>query len=388
MRPFLPAYAALLATGVMFAGCSDDEIPTFVAVTYNGGIAPGFVPGATERLPLTAAQVGAIEADVVCVQEFWLPDAVAALKAATEGAFPHQIYVDPDPGMPTSGAACDPTESEELVDCAVAAGCDQVCPDDLATCALGSCSMEFNAVSEECQSCIGGNIGLPFDQIISNCQAEAVEYSYEGQFGIAILSKHPITASDTTVLTSHFNRRGIIHAQLDTPAGEVHAYCTHLSAVFSDNDGDGLPDIPFPEATGSWEEEQADQITALIALTESQAAGKQILLMGDFNTGPAGPGYEAEVPENYQLLVDAGFANPYLETDGHQCTYCADNPIIAGDTADDESSAAIDFVLLKGFPGAATGTRIIDDEIEITSCDETEASAYSDHYGVSVAIEY
>jgi endonuclease/exonuclease/phosphatase family metal-dependent hydrolase len=369
--------------------CSDDseETPTLTAVTYNGGLAVGFVSGANERVPLTAEAVAGLDADVICVQEFWLPDHVTALQEAAADTYPHSVFVDPDPGMTTS-AACMADDTADLLQCIEDNGCDEVCADDLVNCALLNCGDEVNALPEDCYSCVGANIGADLDTIIDTCQGESSEFLYQGGFGIGLLSKHPISSSDVTVFDSHLNRRGLLHAQLDTPAGEVHAYCTHLSAVFGDDNGDGMPDIPFPEAGGSWEEEQAAQIEELISQVASQAAGKQVMVLGDFNTGVAGPGYEAEIPENYQLLADDGWANPYLDTPSHTCTFCADNPIIAAGNADDETSAVIDHVLLKGFSGAAVGSRVLDQEIEITVCEETKTSAYSDHYGVSVDIEY
>lgn len=40
-----------------------------VLTTYNAGLAIGFVPGAEDRAPATAAAIGALDADVVCLQE-------------------------------------------------------------------------------------------------------------------------------------------------------------------------------------------------------------------------------------------------------------------------------------------------------------------------------
>ena len=55
------------------------------------------------------------------------------------------------------------------------------------------------------------------------------------------------------MFVSTFNRRAVLHAELDTAAlGTVHVFCTHLTAIFSS--------IPWPKPEGSWQEEQLAQI--------------------------------------------------------------------------------------------------------------------------------
>ena len=63
---------------------------------------------------------------------------------------------------------------------------------------------------------------------------------------------------------------------------------------------------------------------SLIALAEEKSAGEAVLMLGDFNTGPAGNGYVGEFPEHFATFGTAGFAAPYVENGG-PCTFCGDN---------------------------------------------------------------
>lgn len=363
-------------------GCSDDSItqPTpgggsLTAVTYNGGLAVGFVKAAETRAPLTSQAVADLDADVVCVQEFWFDEHVQLLASAAQAKFPHQAFTEPDPGT-TGTAACTDAELEPLATCAETAGCPEVCSDDLVSCVLGNCGPEFTATPDVCRGCLQANVGKPYESVISTCKSETSEFAFGGSFGIGLLSKYPIEEQELTVLESSTNRRGILSGKVTTELGEVHVLCTHLSAVFAD--------IPYPKATGSWEEEQRAQIEQMIGMADAKAGTGRAMLLGDMNTGPAGEGHIAEVPDNYALFVAAGFANPYLDAAGHPCTFCADNPIIAAESNDDTQSVVIDHVLVRGFTEPATIARVMDSPIEVESCGEQIASAYSDHYGVSV----
>ncbi|MEM6787217.1 MAG: endonuclease/exonuclease/phosphatase family protein [Myxococcota bacterium] len=368
----------LLVTTSFIACASDDdeETPTVdvTAVTYNLGLAVGFVPAAEARTDVTPQEMASLGADILCLQEVWLPDQVAAVQAATT-AYPTQIYAEADPGV-MGPAACTDADTQPLLDCAVGAGCDQVCSDDLVSCVLDACLAEFGALPPECSTCVQANVGKSLPDIEASCESASTEFAFGGSFGLGLLSRYPVTEQDELVFDSTTNRRATLYALLDTPHGPVHTFCTHLTAVFDT--------IPYPRATGSWEEEQAAQVAALLEFVDEKAGSDgQVLVLGDMNTGPAGPGYVAEAPDNYAPFLVAGLTNPYVDTPGHTCTFCEDNPLLGND---DDESVVIDHVFLRNLEGATTASRVLDGEIQVEVCDETGPSALSDHYGVSVTI--
>jgi endonuclease/exonuclease/phosphatase family metal-dependent hydrolase len=173
------------------------------------------------------------------------------------------------------------------------------------------------------------------------------------------------------------NRRAVLHALVDAGAlGEVHVFATHLSAVFAD--------IPYP-GEGTWAEEQAAQIRRLLDLVDERVGeGEPVVILGDLNTGPATTTLAGEVPEDFQLLIDAGFAAPYLDEDEPACTFCADNPLVGG--ADDDASVAIDHILVRDLSGEAQAERILDGEVTVDGPDGPTPTRLSDHYGVATTI--
>jgi endonuclease/exonuclease/phosphatase family metal-dependent hydrolase len=366
--------------GLGLLGCTDDDetappMNALSVVTYNGGIAVGFVPGAEQRLPLTSEAVAGLTADLVCVQEFWKPEHVTELETTVAAAFPHTMFLDPEPGT-TGPASCTVTNLEDLQTCLSDNGCDLVCGDELVTCALTKCGPELSALPVDCYACIQANIGKPIDEILGTCTTESTEYVYGGAYGIGFLSSVPLEDQDSQVFESTTNGRAVLYAKVTTEIGEVHAFCTHLNAIFTD--------IDYPKPTGSWEEEQTQQIADLRAFIESKAgADGQVVLMGDMNCGPAGPNFVADTESSYQLLA-GGLTNPYADNPNSRCTFCDDNPLTGSDHDD---SVAIDHILLGNVAGSVSSARILDDPVTVNYCSADNEVRYSDHYGVKVTIE-
>jgi endonuclease/exonuclease/phosphatase family metal-dependent hydrolase len=374
---------ALATLSLTLVGCSDGDdagepAPLVLRVaTYNAGLAVGFVDAAQERAPLTTAAAAALPTDVLCVQEFWRSGDVDALASAAASSLPHQLFPAPQPDTNPGAPACQASDLTALETC-VNTNCADACDDQIVDCALTNCQVELLGIPSECQACLQANIGGTLESIQQICTSGSVAYAYGGAFGTGLLSSAPIVAQEEHVFDSTTNRRSVLYAQLDTDVGPVHAFCTHLTAVFDS--------IEYPRPTGSWEEEQAAQIDEMLAYIDGKAgAGGMVVLMGDMNTGPAGDGYAAEVPAHYDKFIAAGYANPYIDRADEPCTFCFDNPLITG--TDHSDSGVIDHVLLRGFAGTAGAERILDGSLDLPEyCGAPATVAYSDHYGVLATI--
>ena len=166
------------------AGCGDDgdsnngsnngaEQATASFTTYNVGLARGFVDYASDRTQPVADAVAQLDTDVVCMQEAWLyqdnqiewnTGQIDAIVNASAETFPHSYYeVTESTGEDL--ATCNNDDTGPMETC-VAENCADVSNDNLATCALGNCGEEFNALSGDCQECISVNLGGSIDQII------------------------------------------------------------------------------------------------------------------------------------------------------------------------------------------------------------------------------
>ncbi len=368
-RPlFLAAVLALAA-----AGCDGPTGPLTV-VTYNAGLAEGFVPGAADRSPRTADAIAGLDADVICVQEVWTPGQVADLEAATADAFPHRLL--PEPSQQTEATpACTTEDLDPVVSC-VEENCDASCVDELVDCMFAHCALPFLGLEKPCMECVQANVGGTPAEIEATCTTEFTHYAYDGAFGTGILSAHPLAGPEEHVFASTTNRRSVLHAVVDAPPGPVDVYCTHLTAVFST--------IPYPREEGSWSEEQAAQIDEMLDFVDSTRSAERVVLAGDMNCGPKVGDSESTEKENWNALAASGMAVPYVEAEG-ECTLCPDNPLRTADA--DGKGQIIDHVLIEGFSGAATAERVLTEEITSERCGEEIDAAYSDHYGVRVHIE-
>jgi endonuclease/exonuclease/phosphatase family metal-dependent hydrolase len=328
-------------------------------VTYNAGLAEGFVPGTLDRAQKTADAVAAVEADVICLQEVWQPAHAELYTAGWE-----QSFVPEAQQVLGEGAACTEDDLSALNTC-IDTQCAEACTDELVDCVFDGCAIEFLGIPQTCQSCVMANVGGDVDKVNEVCLQEATTYAYDGSFGTAILSAHPILSTEEHVFSSTTNRRSVLHAVIDGPLGETDVYCTHLTAIFDL--------IPYTGEAESWDAEQVQQIADLRSFVDETATGP-VVLLGDFNNGPD------QHINNYNELSQ-GFVSPYVRDDG-DCTYCADNPLNSEDSAD----RVIDHVLLRDIDLDTTSERVLDEALEIEVCGEVQDGAYSDHYGVRVTL--
>jgi endonuclease/exonuclease/phosphatase family metal-dependent hydrolase len=361
-------------TSLGLAACGDDESvveqsPRLRFATFNAGLAYGFVPLAEERSSKVPDALAELGADVLCLQEVWLPSDVDAFRAATASTLPEARFFE-DAQEFSESAACAADDVAPLIAC-VEANCGEV-PE--AECVLTQCSDEFNAQTPECTTCLGANVGGSIDAIAAACGEGSALYAYDGAFGVGLLTNQTVVSSDELVFESTLNRRGVVHAELATDLGTVHVYCTHLTANLS---------INYPGPAGSWEAEQATQIDALLAYVEATAGDEAAVILGDLNTGPAGGELTAELPDNFARFVAGGFRSPYLD-DGGACTYCSDNPLV-GNPGDPKQGVVIDHVLVRASAeGTFESTRVLDADVVVESTEGAATTKLSDHYGVEM----
>lgn len=340
-------------------------------VTYNVGLAVGFVPAANDRADDAIAAIAALEDDVVCLQEIWLPEHVQAMKDAAASSFPHQVFPEPDQEVAES-PACMAEDLDPLIACADES-CATACEDELVDCIFDNCSTPFLLLPYECMDCAMAMVGGEVSDVADTCLSNGVSFAYGGSYGTGLLSRWPIKSTDLLTMDSTTNRRGVIHAVVEAPDGDMDVYCTHLTAVFTR--------IPYPSFKGSWEEEQAAQITTMRGWIDDTSSTGRVVLMGDMNTGPEGDGFDSEVPADWEML-SPGYTTPYLDAEP-TCTFCEGNPLVGGET---EGGVVIDHIMLRGMAGSFTAARVLDQATTARSCDVEIPAALSDHYGVRVQV--
>ena len=369
---------ALLSLACSLAcACSETSGGRLRVVTYNAGLAPGFIEHSEERAAPTLQAISRINADAICLQELWRPEDLARLTELTHDTMPHVASFMPM--QEVLDTACSDAEVMPLSTC-LAATCPDVAPDDLDDCVINECNAEFTALGQACRECLIGQLGNTLEDATNHCVGgTAGKWLFDGSFGLALLTRQEVLAENSLVLESNSLRRGVLHAHVNDPdAGEYHLFCTHLTAIFSN--------IPFPGAEGSWQEEQAAQIDAMLAWIQETAGDDAVILLGDMNTGPAVPAamVTAETPENYAKFPAAGFAAPYVDSDDVACTFCPDNGLRQNETG--ASSGLIDHVFYRGFEADTKALRVLDTPVTVNVGEATITTGYSDHYGVLVTL--
>ena len=300
--------------------CSDPEAPgdgggpkppAVALTTFNVGLAPGLSPlvaergsAAIEAIATDAAAAAAAapsEISVLCVQEFWVEEHWSALVAATAETFSSSLRMPVIPGV----GRCSPEELEPLGVC-LAANCD-VPAEEILVCGQTECAAEVAAISGVCLPCVIDNAASGLEAIAAACinpeagPQEREPAIYGGAVNLGLLTNARVEASDTTELDSYFVRAGVLYANLDDGTGaHLHVFCTHLASP--------LPGIPYQGAHGDYEGEQNAQLTQLLSfIDEKTAKGDRVVLLGDFNTGPAAGDLFPEFPAHFARLLRAGF---------------------------------------------------------------------------------
>jgi endonuclease/exonuclease/phosphatase family metal-dependent hydrolase len=412
-----------LALGSL-AGCGADPAvtpsQTLVVETFNVGLAGAFVPNEAERTRAVPTAVAGMSADIVCLQEAWRQEDKDAITAAARARFPHAYSarhdlstavtqeIDPMcggsmtvPAEPTTPPCADPSVMGTFAsgitclinNCSTMPGSDQGRTTSTA-CATARCIgdvaslLTAGSAGLRCYGCLAPQLTTEtFAGIRTSCTTNPrAGLAFNGQSGTMILSRYPLSETETVVIPGTWNRRVITRATATLPDGsKVGVYCNHLSPVF-----EGVA-FPYTGRYGcgdsgrdGWSREQTAQARELIAYVRRRDSAGRAVILGDFNTSaasaPGQPTITEEAPETYTLLraafreaIPAGFVP--------QCTYCPDNAL-TGNAA----PTWLDHVFLQGFTEASVRAA------ERTFTNPTVAVSggapvpLSDHYGMRATL--
>jgi endonuclease/exonuclease/phosphatase family metal-dependent hydrolase len=362
-------------------GDSDGEDPPVVElslVSFNAALGVGLAPYPEQRIDAIEADLPELDADVICLQEVWLPEDIERLVASLSSEYPYNHR-----SVRASGggsAACTEQEASSLSNC-LADFCADVELDGLPLCAIANCAGPFTEVSMPCQQCIAANqSAADVANLAAICaSADAGAAAFSDQTGLLLLSRLPLQRPSYVAFESSLGDRGLLSARLHTDfMGEVDVHCTHLAA--------SLGEVPYTGPYGSWQGERLRQIDQMLERVAQIGADDNVdgpaILLGDMNCGPSTASARAASPDAFELLTGAGFVAPYADLDG-RCTFCENNPL-NGLVTDPEEGALIDHVLVSTDSAAFTARRVLDEVIPIDVDGAAIDTAHSDHYGVRV----
>eukprot|EP00118_Oscarella_pearsei_P021131 m.235306 g.235306 ORF g.235306 m.235306 type:complete len:426 (+) comp40124_c0_seq1:269-1546(+) len=371
-------------TGILTDGTSP---PSYSIVTYNTRFSLIGDENATQferRRTAILETLNKSDADVLCLQETWLPEDIDAVVEGTKASFPyhHRATIGQ---VPANHTPCDASTFTVYLTC-VATKCPIADPIQQLVCAFQQCKEELVSIGQECITCNILNVHLGTGAI-QLCLSPG---HYPNTHGLLMLSKK--TLSEKTEFTYSKDEivlltRGYISALVQEIG---HVFCTHLTTGISGTDHYfGAP--PF----SNYSEEQTNQLKQLLSAANSvQDTFSSSIVTGDMNHSPAiGDRIQGELVEVYQMVQKDGYVDTYVANQPEaKCTFCRENPLAVS------SIEAADRVL-----GIINGTRegTIVDHIYVPEKDasrvvraqriwDTPVSFnghllyLSDHYGVLV----
>ena len=380
--------ASLLALApVLTSGCAADQ--TSQVTTFNLGLAFGYVEEASGRVDPIIAALKEADQDVVCLEELWTnqddtgawtTDVIDRVLSGVEAIYPYNYWMRTTVPADAPETGCEIAEADTLLACAQPA-CGDEPPENLADCVLANCADEFNATSPMCQSCLASNLGQPLDSIITACRGVSKGgIVYDGHNGLALLSKRQLGKTEMLEFDYALTARVALHAVVNLPGvGTSDVYCTHLAADLSSS-------IAYPPGGtyDSFAAENGGQTQALLDWVKTSQKTGNVVVLGDFDHGPARGSFAAEIPDAQKLVIDGGYLDPVSELDPPRCTFCDANLLQKGSG---DGGSIIDHVYLPGGP-AATDTEVVFTEpVKITGADGMPKMVnLSDHYGLRVTL--
>jgi hypothetical protein len=358
----------------------------FKVLTYNVGLAPGLVPLSTPRIPHVAKAIADSDADVICLQEAWKPDAIEALRAVT-GATPDRFFVGDTAGENEDrDDQCGSGHLNALAACA-RKYCSGVPDEDMALCALENCKasgIRLYLFHRSCLNCVVSQVGNGIDEIRQTCTDRPSSRVYGGGNGIVMISRHPLLDREVVRLRSSNANRVALLARVEVPGrGSVQVGCTHLSAP--------APTSPSHPDFDSWDEEKTSQLKDAMDALERRGPGQPHILALDGNFGP---GYGSVIlPSDPQLWnyaqrrgywsIGAALMDPPL------CTSCASNPL----RKRNPRNYMLDHILIhKGSCGNAfvptAVRRMFVDPVTVDAYGKRWRTTLSDHYGIEATFGF
>ena len=375
---------------ILLAGCAEDDKPAdrLSVVSFNAGLAFGYVAEASARVDPIIGALSELDADVVCLQELWVEQTpegawesptIERILAETSGTFEHSYWSRTTAPADSSPVGCSVEEAEPLEACATA-NCGDVPPENLADCVLADCVDEFMGTSTGCQSCMAANLGQPLDAIIGACKGVTQSgIVFDGHNGLALLSRLPLTQTEIRELDYALTARSVLRGAVELGSGATaDVLCTHIAADLS-----GSIDYPEDGSFTSFPEENRAQTDAVLGFA-AELEGP-VFLAGDFNHGPAENGGRAEIPESYTAVLGAGFTDPVIDT-GRSCTFCDSNTLI---DATGDSGKIIDHVYVPDGVNVEAAAVVLDATVDVTgTAGDPITTHLSDHFGVRVDVSF
>ncbi|MEE2744689.1 MAG: endonuclease/exonuclease/phosphatase family protein [Bdellovibrionota bacterium] len=372
-------------------------------LSYNLGLAHGYVPYAEARLPKLTEELKKSDADILCFQEVWKAEDRTKIINSLKSKYPYSV------SAPTkqhhrktgwfSGPACrvrDLFGDGKFISC-ILTTCSGKSGEEKSRCINNDCRPALESLTKSNRNCaesLMASVGQNEIKVILNLTNPfkmAPRFSYEGAVGTMIFSKYPFKKSGYIDMANKatLTNRGALYASVQLNGKEHFVGCTHLTANL-------IVSAPYPndppykkgdvEFENGWENENYFQMGKILEEFKNMAGNNPQYLMGDFNCSikDMDRGIYPDFEPACKMVLAKGYKDPYSEQ-GPQCTYCHDNTLLEGTS---ENEMLLDHVYLKNTGSASSVTSSIKytEKHSITAEGKTFDSHLSDHYGVQLKV--
>ena len=359
---------AILCFLITFSVCASP----LKIVTFNTGLAHGFVARADQRLPEIAKAIGSMDADVVCLQEVWNEEDAAQIMQSAKKNFPYKFSSPSKQKKTGDTPSCglgDLFGSHGYARCLVS-NCIRKSGDAFTDCAIKSCGEDMLYLvknNRECALALQAQVGKnPLIAVLNvlNPFSAADTFAYHGSNGVLLLSRSPMEGRrvldffDISTLTY----RVALKAMVNHEQNQYAVYCTHLTA--------NLDHVAtYAGTVTSWQDENKAQATRL--LSEAQEEAGPVIIAGDFNCSIANPSINVigDMEKSCRMFLEAGFEEG-LAKFHPQCTFCRGNSINS-----EGVNSTIDHILVK--KGHTISSQVI------FKNEDSKVLPLSDHFGIA-----
>ena len=265
------------------------------------------------------------------------------------------------------------------------------CPDYDATCIVQNCWQSFLELPADCRNCMLAN-GIDaissgnYLEILEKCQQETripakkLEYEFNGNSGVLLASKLPMSDKKPIKLRSYGRLRTAVAANVEKAGiGKIQIVCTGLSPL-SDTEYNGFGE--------SWEDEQMTQIEQILSIPVDDSVVQRVIL-GDFDGNTAVGELRAKNPAPISALEENGWYDPYFDLgykETPECTVCQENPFVSEDTEESVPNHIL-FRNRKGYEFFSQ--RILDGNFVELNYENMTKKTYSvsDCYGITAVMK-
>ena len=373
-------------------------------LTYNVGLAHGYVPYAEERLPLLTQELKKSDADVICFQEVWKDEDRNVIINNLKSKFPYSIAAPSNQQYRKTGwfkgPMCKITDffgKGKFFSC-ILETCGGKSGEEKTQCINNDCRPALELLSHNNPHCVeslmasvGQNEYLVLLKLITPL-LKVPRFLFGGAAGTLLMSKYPLKKTGYIDMTDQatLTNRGALYARIELNKKEHFIGCTHLAANL-------ITKAPYPADPpyvkkdilfkNGWENENYYQMNKILEELNIMAGNNPQYLMGDFNCSIAKPkhGILSSFERACNMVLNRGYRDLYAEQKT-QCTFCVKTNTLLKSSK--EKRLILDHIYLKNVGELTHATTEIKytQTHPITVKGRTFEAHLSDHYGVQITV--